>query len=371
MISKYNAWKRWFVNFPLKRFVQSNPLKLSRFTWYTMKYNFWTNNNPPKAARKMTEGYHQTYNHDNRVNLVIKSDNQHLNMLEKHRYKTLMKFWAESLYRHYGKTSDQAVKASNEFIELITKNVDSRTFLLLLKHLSELRKTVLNNKEHELTPQSFLVFLDKISHLTNSDKLNEFIMRKLAETNIGLIDEQKMLSGYHKQSVDYRFEENLRIEEIKKFASGVVPEARFIFDNYKVSNMNETKTLQDRTTDISKVLLQDDQSITKKNEATKDEDDDEDSGLEDNTPKYDRSLDSSQNQYSEPDDYFSFFSSHEKLLLKPEKSFKHLRKFIKYLPVDYYVLLQENFDTKTEFVESNFVMFRNLPLIMKNKTTFK
>jgi len=102
------------------------------------------------------------------------------------------------------------------------------------------------------------------------------------------------------------------------------------------------------------------------------DDEDEDSGMEDNKPKYEKGeKNPSVNQYSEPDDYFSFFSSHEKLLLRPEKSFKHLRKFIKYLPVDYYVLLQENFDTKTEFVESNYVMFRNLPVITKNLTSFK
>jgi hypothetical protein len=104
----------------------------------------------------------------------------------------------------------------------------------------------------------------------------------------------------------------------------------------------------------------------------KDDDDDEDSGLEDNKSKYEvSSKQSNINQYSEPDDYFSFFSSHEKLLLRPEKSFKHLRKFIKYLPVDYYVLLQENFDTKTKFVESNYLMFKNLPVISRNLTNFK
>ena len=40
-----------------------------------------------------------------------------------------------------------------------------------------------------------------------------------------------------------------------------------------------------------------------------------------------------------------------------------MRGFIKYLPVDYYVLLQENFQTKTKFVESNYIMFRNLPVV--------
>lgn len=69
-------------------------------------------------------------------------------------------------------------------------------------------------------------------------------------------------------------------------------------------------------------------------------------------------------QYSEPDNYFSFFSSHEKLIQRP-------RDVVKYLPVDYYVLLQENYETKGEFVESNYVMFRNLPIIMRNLTKFK
>ena len=101
-------------------------------------------------------------------------------------------------------------------------------------------------------------------------------------------------------------------------------------------------------------------------------DEDEDSGLEDNKPKFEKNeQQNSFYQYSEPDDYFSFFSSHEKLLLRPEKSFKHLRSFIKYLPVDYYVLLQENFSTKTSFVESNYVMFKQLPLITRNLTKFQ
>ena len=48
-----------------------------------------------------------------------------------------------------------------------------------------------------------------------------------------------------------------------------------------------------------------------------------------------------------------------------------MRNFIKYLPVDYCVLLQENFETKTKFDESNYIMFRNLPVVTKNLTKFK
>ena len=53
--------------------------------------------------------------------------------------------------------------------------------------------------------------------------------------------------------------------------------------------------------------------------------------MEDNKPKLEREkTQTSINQYSEPDDYFSFFSSHEKLILRPEKTYKHMRNFIKY-----------------------------------------
>ena len=180
----------------------------------------------------MTEGYHQTYQHDSRVSMILRSTNDNLNMLEKHRYNTLIKSCGDSLYKNYGKETEQAIKASEDLMELISKNlsmtpespsshIDSRAFLLLLKHLNELRKEVLENKNHELSPQSFLVFLDKISNLTNSDKLNEYLMRKLAEVNVGLLNSERMLNSYHKHSVDYRFEENLRVEDIKKFAAGV------------------------------------------------------------------------------------------------------------------------------------------------------
>jgi len=94
------------------------------------------------------------------------------------------------------------------------------------------------------------------------------------------------------------------------------------------------------------------------------DDEEEDSGLEDNKPKFSTSQKDNIQQYSEPDNYFSFFSSHEKLIHNP-------RVVVKYLPVDYYVLLQENFETKGEFVESNYIMFRNLPLIIRNLTKFK
>jgi hypothetical protein len=44
------------------------------------------------------------------------------------------------------------------------------------------------------------------------------------------------------------------------------------------------------------------------------------------------------------EDYFSFFSSHEKVILKPESNFKNLRQFMEFLPIDYYILLQDGYE---------------------------
>ena len=197
--------------------------------WFSTEETKGANGSP---KRKMTEGYHRTYKHDPRVSMILKSTGHDLNMLDKHRYNTLIKFCAESLYRNYGKKNEHAVKAWDDFMELISKSISNNTdsavshldtpsFLQFLKHLADLRKEILENKGHEISPQSFLVFLDKISSLTNSDKLNEYIMRKLSEINIDMLDVEKMLNAYQQHSVDDKFEENLRIDEIKKFASGV------------------------------------------------------------------------------------------------------------------------------------------------------
>ena len=76
--------------------------------------------------------------------------------------------------------------------------------------------------------------------------------------------------------------------EIKKFAEGVMPKSRFIFDSYKV----------------------------------------EGSQLESD---------------SSNEDYFSFFGSHEQAILKPESSFKNLHEMMTFLPIDYYILLQKGY----------------------------
>ena len=59
-------------------------------------------------------------------------------------------------------------KATEDFIVNVAKSVDGKTFTLLNKHLTELRDEVLENPLHKLTPDSFLIFLDKIKSLTHS-----------------------------------------------------------------------------------------------------------------------------------------------------------------------------------------------------------
>ena len=88
--------------------------------------------------------------------------------------------------------------------------------------------------------------------------------------------------------------------EIKQFASNSVPKPRYIFDNYKVDD-----DLFAREEDNS------DSELSEKEVSEQEED----------------------------EDIFSFFSSHENIVLKPESSFKGLRSFLKTLPIDYYILL--------------------------------
>jgi hypothetical protein len=54
--------------------------------------------------------------------------------------------------------------------------------------------------------------------------------------------------------------------------------------------------------------------------------------------------------------------------LKPETTFKNLRQFLTYLPIDYYILLQGGFEEKKSFfAETKYVMFSNLPLLKKRQ----
>jgi hypothetical protein len=63
-----------------------------------------------------------------------------------------------------------------------------------------------------------LIFLDKIKSLTSSEPLNEMILTKMANINVDLLKTKSLLNTYQKHSVDFKFEEKIRMGEIKKFA---------------------------------------------------------------------------------------------------------------------------------------------------------
>ena len=80
-------------------------------------------------------------------------------------------------------------------------------------------------------------------------------------------------------------------------------------------------------------------------------------------------------QQKHDSNYFSFFHSHENIILKPESNFKGLRSFLTHLPIDYYILLQQGFDERSEeednFGRTNYMYVENIPLLSKKKTYFK
>ena len=88
-----------------------------------------------------------------------------------------------------------------------------------------------------------------------------------------------------------------------------MPKANFIFDNYKVHTdmMSDSAATSEQLESLSEA--------------------------EDQEPQHYPNVE--QNE----DDFFSFFSSHEKIIMKPESSFAGLRSFLTTLPVDYYILL--------------------------------
>ena len=188
----------------------------------------------------------------------------------------------------------------------IAKSMDGKSFTLLIKHVSELRAEVLDNPLHKLTPDSFLIFLDKIKNLTHSTYLNELIIRKISTVNVDELKTKRMLNLFQQHSLDFKFEENLRLGEIRQFAQEVIPKPRFLFDQYKTSESQLDGLVDDSSTPSAEVV---------------------------------------EPQPKQPEqDYFSFFSSHEKVILKPESNFKNLRQFMEFLPIDYYILLQDGYD---------------------------
>jgi hypothetical protein len=94
------------------------------------------------------------------------------------------------------KYHSSVTKSTEDFIVNIAKSMDGRSFTLLIKHVTELRTDVLDNPLHKLTPDSFLIFLDKVRCLTHSHSLNELIIRKIGQINVDELRAKRMLNLY-------------------------------------------------------------------------------------------------------------------------------------------------------------------------------
>lgn len=99
-----------------------------------------------------------------------------------------------------------------------------------------MKKDHLTNKEDKVEPDAFILFLDKISNISHSKELNNLILERIAHINIDALSPKILMNTYQHHSVDFKFEEGIRMGEIKKFAKEVIPKSSFIFDRYKVSN---------------------------------------------------------------------------------------------------------------------------------------
>ncbi|CDW71658.1 ph domain containing protein [Stylonychia lemnae] len=263
-------------------------------------------------------------NTDPKISLVIKSSsNDTINSNEKEKFNKLIKESALGLFKNYKKVSSNKINsATEEFILSLSKSLDGKSFTLFVKYLGELKTNVLEQPNHKLSPDSFLIFLDKMKNITHSESLNDIIVKKMSLINLDQLDSKTLLNIYQKNAIDSKFEQNLRMDEIRQFANEVIPKPRFIFDKYKTSLTNTlTSSDEEQAIEISKQKGVGGEIDQQKNQHT---------------------------QKQQGEDYFSFFSSHESIILKPESNFKN-----------------ENFDSKSGFKKTNHIFFKNLPLILE------
>jgi hypothetical protein len=66
----------------------------------------------------------------------------------------------------------------------------------------------------------------------------------MTSINIDELKAKRMLNLYQQHSFDFKFEENLRLGEIRQFASEVIPKPRFLFDSYKTTESQVTAPVE-------------------------------------------------------------------------------------------------------------------------------
>jgi hypothetical protein len=84
---------------------------------------------------------------------------------------------ALGLFKAYKRNNKEVRGNTQQFMTYVAKNLDGRAFTMFLKLLNDLRSNVLNKKGQELSPDSFLTFLDKVSTLTTMPNVNEMVLK--------------------------------------------------------------------------------------------------------------------------------------------------------------------------------------------------
>ena len=182
------------------------------------------NQDPRPAEPRKLRQHNQVaaYKPDPRVSIIIKeSASARSNQQEREQFTKLVKNAAIGLHKNYKNGSQISKTRTDDFKIKIAKNFDGQTFALFIKHINELKKDVLDRNTAlgiEHSPDSFLIFLDKIKSLTHSEALNEMILVKIANIDIDQLKTKSLLNTYQKHSIDFKFEEKIRMGEIKKFA---------------------------------------------------------------------------------------------------------------------------------------------------------
>jgi len=127
----------------------------------------------------------------------------------------VVKTSAVGLNKNY-KSKNKAVRDETEnVIKYLAENLDGRSFTQLNKLVHDLRADVLSDTNQKLSADSFLVFLDKVRYLTPTEARNQQIMQRLGFVDISLMTPARLMANYQKNSVDFKFEKTIRMDEIR------------------------------------------------------------------------------------------------------------------------------------------------------------
>lgn len=95
------------------------------------------------------------------------------NSIDKDIFNTIVKTAAVGLHKQYKSKNKKVREETEEVIKYFAQNLDGRSFTKLNKIVHDLRVDVLHDANHTLSPDSFLVFLDKVRELTPVESRNQ------------------------------------------------------------------------------------------------------------------------------------------------------------------------------------------------------